>query len=94
MEENINNYLIDQQNIGLTENQQWAIGALEDLLGYSITTDLLLAKGDGRGLSIPNPIDTTTNQVVISGDYLKRIFKEGTYRIKFKSPFSFFNIKF
>ena len=52
------------------------------------------SKGDGRGLSIPNPIDTTTNQILIDGDYLKRVFKEGTYKIKFKSPFSFFNIKF
>ena len=94
LEDNINNYLINDLGMSLTENQQWAIGALEDLLGYPITTDLLLAKGDGRGLSIPNPIDTTTNEVAIDGDYIKRIFKEGTYQIKFKSPFSIYNAKF
>ena len=89
MEENINNYLKNDLNMDLTENQQWAIGALEDLLGYSITTDLLLAKGDGRGLSIPNPIDTTNNQIIINSDYLGRIIKEGTYKLKFKTPYSF-----
>ena len=46
LEDNLNNYLINDLGMNLTEDQQWAIGALEDLLGYSITTDLLLAKGE------------------------------------------------
>ena len=49
-----------------------------DIILDAVLTDtgrMRLAKGDGRGLSIPNPIDTTTNQITINGDYIKRLFQ-------------------
>ena len=89
LDENINNYITN-----LTNQQANALGAFEDLIGFSITTDLLLGKDQGRGLSIPNPpIDDNLN-ITIDKEYLKNIIQKGTYKIKFKSPFSLFNIPF
>ena len=65
LDENINNYITN-----LTDEQHNALGAFEDLIGFSITTDLLLGKDQGRGLSIPNPpIDDSLN-VTINSEYL------------------------
>ena len=89
LDENINNYITN-----LTEQQSNALGAFEDIIGFSITTDLLLGKDQGRGLSIPNPpIDDSLN-IAIDSEYLKNIIEKGTYKIKFKSPLSLFNIPF
>ena len=92
-EENINNYLT------LDKDNQAIIGVIEELLGYPLTTDLLESTDRGRGISLKNlPIEydseTDTMVVKIDSEYLSNIIKEGTYKIKFKSPFSFYNIQF
>ena len=87
LDDNINNYITN-----LTSQQQEMLGGFENLIGFSITTDLLLGKDQGRGLSIPNPpVDDSLN-VTINSDYLKNIIQDGTYKIKFKSPFYLGNL--
>ena len=88
LDENINNY----EEFQLNKEQRDIVGALEDIIGFSITTDLLLGRDQGRGLSIPNPPVDENFNMEIDSDYLKKIFLDGTYKIKFKSPFILFNI--
>ncbi len=89
LDDNLNQYITN-----LSKEQSSALGALKNIIGFPITTDLLLGKDQGRGLSIPNPpLDDKLN-VTINSNYLQNIIKKGTYKIKFKSPFVLFNIPF
>jgi len=89
LDDNLNHYITN-----LTPQQSQALGALKEIIGFPITTDLLLGKDQGRGLSIPNPAIDENLNITINSEYFKDIIRKGTYKIKFKSPFSLFNIPF
>ena len=89
LDDNLNQYITN-----LTPQQSQALGALKGIIGFPITTDLLLGKDQGRGLSIPNPAIDENLNITINSEYFKDIIRKGTYKIKFKSPFSLFNIPF
>ena len=64
---------IDPREFQLNKEQRDMVGALEDIIGFSITTDLLLGRDQGRGLSIPNPPVDENFNMEIDSDYLKKI---------------------
>ena len=59
---------------------------IEDVVGFGINGDLILGKGEGRGISIPLPnMDSLDVADYIQNDLLKG----GTYRFLFRTPIRF-----
>ena len=60
--------------------------AIEDLVGFSINSDLIIGGSEGRGISIPLP---DMDSLDIKDYVLNSVFKQGTYRFLFKTPIEF-----
>jgi len=60
--------------------------AIEDLVGFSINSDLIIGSSEGRGISIPLP---DMDSLDIKDYILNSVFKQGTYRFFFKTPIEF-----
>ena len=59
---------------------------IEDLVGFSINSDLIIGSSEGRGISIPLP---DMDSLDVKDYLLNSVFKQGTYRFLFKTPIEF-----
>jgi hypothetical protein len=78
------------ENLGMDpdeiDSNKEILQTIEDLVGFSVNSDLILGTSEGRGISIPLPdMDNLDPK-----DYvLNSVFKQGTYRFLFKTPIEF-----
>ena len=63
------------------ESNKEIFNSLEEIVGFSVNSDLIIGASEGRGISIPLP---NMDSLAVNGyqDYLiNSVLKQGTYRI-------------